>query len=779
MRSGGFFQIFGTEMKHYFAYLFMLFTSMEVGAQVNINGFVMDAESKEPLVGANIFDLAGQTGAVTNHVGFFSLRIKKVEQLSLSVSYVGYQTHVAALGGLADTLLEIGLVPLFLQEVEVTALKSSPSGSQGDLVYLPVMELERVPQVFGERDIFKALQTLPGVSNSVEGTSGLVVRGGSIDQNLILFDEAVVYNPGHLLGLVSIANSDAIKDIKLYKGGFPARYGGRLSSVLDLTMKEGSKTGASHQFSLGLISSRFSSEGPLRKGKSSYLFSARSSYLGLFLLPQKWQFRNGRAEQYFDYWLYDLNGKVSFDLPGNGKLQVSAYRSFDSYKVEEGTAARTSGGSLRWKNDLLSARYSRPIGNRWFGNFLLSFSSFQLVTGLESPEIEARLLSGVTDMNLKATMHFSPAANFDMILGIQPVLHRFTPVAISSSLLDKETESRIDAFEGAAFVESRFSIRRKLTVNAGFRYAFFAEKDGAYHLPEPRLSARYRLKEGYTVEMAYARMGQFIHLLSNGGSSLPTDIWVPATGSVPPQAGDHFSAVFERSFPNFTLSAGGFYKRTENLVDYSPGQSFLFSYEADWQDLIETEGDGKGYGAEFFVHKNKGKWTGWMAYTLSWTWHRFAAFNDNAWYPFRFDRRHELELTGSYSFGKNNNKQLSIAWIYQSGIAITAPVAYFLNINGELVPLYREKNNSRSPSYHRLDIAYSISKKTRKENLLTWNLGVYNLYNRQNPFFISFKSFAIYEDPQNLLSPIKGQTNFVEKGTFLPVLPYVSFQMNF
>lgn len=747
--------------------------------QIHVRGFVKDADSKEPLVGANIFDTTAQNGTTSNHVGYFILQINKGQNTRITASYVGYKQQIITITGSVDTLIEIQLLPLSLEEIIVRAENTKPFDTPVGLVNITIKELEKIPQFFGEKDVLKSLQTLPGISNSVEGTSGLVVRGGSVDQNLILFDEATVYNPNHLLGFVSVINSDALKDLKMYKGGFPAQYGGRLSSVLDLTMKEGDKAESHQKFNLGIISSKLFLEGPMKKEKSSYLLSARSSYLGLLSLPQKWSFNNGNSENYFNYWLYDLNGKLSFDLKKNAKLQISFYRSFDKWKAVEGSQEIPNTGILTWMNNLAAMRYSRPIKKRLFSNILLGYSSFKLETSQNSPDVKTRLSSGIDDLFFKGYLSTSIHSKLDIRLGVQSIFHHFTPVSISSNLNRDNILNTVNGFETAVFVENKVTLGSRLNINGGLRYSAYVATGNTHILPEPRLSFQYELSKKTSIEFAYAKMRQFIHLLSNGSSGLPNDVWVPTTKNIPPGAADHFSIAIDNSFTNLNWSYEVFYKRSQNLADYRSGSSFLFSFENNWEDLIETGGKGEGYGAELFLKKSKGQWNGWLGYSLSWHKRRFDAFNHGNWYPFKYDRRHELELNCNYSFGEQKNKQLAFSWIFQSGIAITTPVAYYLNSDEELVPLYTEKNNNRAPNYHRLDISYSTSKTGKKGNLKTWNFGVYNFYNRKNPFFISFKNYPIHENPTDFQSPVIGQHNFTEQGTFLPILPYISYEINF
>lgn len=766
------------EIKYSLAVIISLVLTSAYG-QLTIRGFVRDANSKEPLVSANIFDVISQNGTTSNHVGYFIIKSTKGEKANILISYVGYEQQLIEISHLSDTLIEVELLPRSLEEVSVIAVKKRPFDTPAGLVKISLKELENVPSFFGEHDVLKSLQALPGISNSVEGTSGLIVRGGSVDQNLILFDGATVYNPNHLLGFVSIINSDALKDVEMYKGGFPARYGGRLSSVVDLTMKEGDKTESHQKFSMGIISSKLSLEGPISKGKSSYFVSARSSYLGLLLLPQKWSYDRGGSDSYFNYWLYDLNGKLSFDLKNNAKLQISYYRSFDKWKAVEGVRQASSSGILTWMNNLASVRYARPIGSRLFSNMVLGYSSFKLRTSQNSPELKTSLSSGINDVFFKGYLSTSFKANWDIQLGVQSIFHHFTPVSISSSYSKDDLAETVNGFETAIFVENRISLGKRVKINGGLRYSAYGATDIFHLLPEPRLSLQYKLTEQTSMGLAYAKMRQFVHLLSNGSAGLPNDIWVPVTSRIPPGTADHFSIALDNSHGGLDWSFEVFYKRMQNLTDYRSGSSFIFSFENNWEDLIEVDGEGEGYGAELLIKKSKGNWNGWIGYSLAWHRRKFEAFNQGSWYPFTYDRRHELELNCSYSFGKLNSNQLAFSWIFQSGIALTTPVAYYLNSEDELVPLYTEKNNSRTPDYHRLDVSYSTSRVNKKGNLKTWNFGVYNFYNRQNPFFISFKSSPILENPADFRSPVVGQNNFTEQGTFLPILPYISYELNF
>lgn len=764
-------------MKKIIIVLFLQWISIGISGQVAISGFIKDANSKEPLVDANIYDLTFQNGTTSNHVGYFILKTE--ESAKLTISFVGYESQIIEITTQKDTVYNIELSPISIEAIEIVAKREDNFETPAGQVNINLKELESIPHLLGEKDILKALQSLPGISNSVEGTSGLIVRGGSVDQNLILFDEATIYNPNHFLGFVSVVNSDALKNVKVYKGGFPARYGGRISSVIDLTMKEGDKKQHHQKFNIGLISSKLFFEGPVKKEKSAYLLTARSSYLGLLLLPQRMRFNRGNSENYFNYWLYDLNGKVSFDLKHNAKLQFSYYRSFDHWKAVEGSKNSATKGILTWGNNLAALRYTRPVGGRVFTNFLLSYSAFRLNTALNSQDIEIDLSSAINDLSFKGYLSTSFTKNYDFYFGVQSIFHHFTPVGIKSSLNQLNTRTTQNAFESSLFIENKISIGSRMKLNGGLRYAVYKVNNTVFASPEPRLSIQYKLNEKTSLEMAYAQMKQFVHLLSNGSSGLPNDVWVPATEKAPPESAEQISIALENSMEKYDWSVELYYKRLKNLISYNSGGSFLFSFENSWEDLIETSGTGRGYGMEFFIKKSKGNWNGWLGYSLTWNERRFQAFNKGNWFPFKYDRRHEVEWTGHYTFGKSNNKQLAVSWIYQSGIAITTPKAYYLNSDEELVPLYTEKNNSRSPDYHRMDITYSSSKESSKGHRITWSFGIYNLYNRKNPFFISFGNYPAFQTPNDFQTPVVGQTNFVEQGSFLPLLPFVSYEVKF
>jgi hypothetical protein len=744
-----------------------------------ISGYVKEAGSLEPLIGVSI--TAQGIGAVSNASGFFSLRAS--DTAMLIVRYMGYEPFMRKLGSLCDSSVQILLQPTQLKEVEISDRASDVLDNDPGVAHINPIQLEKLPLLFGEKDIFKALQMLPGVSAGVEGSAGLLVRGGTVDQNLVLFDGATVFNPAHLFGFLSIVNSDAVKNVNLYKGAFPARYGGRLSSVLEIDFKEGDKQQRHSSLDLGFISSKWYAEGPLRKLKSSYLFSARSSYLGLFLLPRKRKFKTGAAENYFNYWLYDLSGKLSFDLKHNAKLQLSAYAGQDNWKVLEGRPANPDQSLIRWNNRLLSGKYTQPIRDKHFWDLNAGVSQFNfsstLRTAAGKDDFESiELKSAIREYFLHSGLSLVLGNRQLLRVGAQISRQEFEPVAIHTSPENQSVRSSVNALNGALYLEDEWRISARLRLNAGLRLALYAA-DTVFHRLEPRFSLVYKAGPHTTIKAGLARSTQFLNLLSNGNSGLPNDVWIPATAKVPPMQAWQASLGLAQRSGQFDAEVELYYKTMRNLTDYKSGGSFLFSFETDWQNLIETKGTGLAYGLECAVHKNEGRLRGAIGYTLARNTRRFDAFNEGRVFPFKYDRRHDLEINADYCFGAKQQKSLGAGWFYQSGQAITVPVAYYFNIEGQFVPLYKEKNNGRAPAYHRLDVYYKIRKTTKRGRSASWTFGAYNAYNRKNPFYLAFKSAPEFQIPNDLNTDIVGQSNFVKQGSFLPLVPYISFSIKF
>ncbi|MBD0256017.1 MAG: TonB-dependent receptor [Cytophagales bacterium] len=757
-----------------------------------VSGYVTDSTSGEALVGAALHETGSQRGTVSNKYGFYSLSLPGTGG-QLTVSYLGYRTATFRLQAGRDTVLHVKLAGAAqaLPEVTVTDKLGQQEAPLG-LLNLPVERLKSVPVLFGEPDLIKALALTPGVSIGLEGTSGLLVRGGTQDQNLILLDEATVYNVSHLFGLVSAINPDAIKNVDLYKAGFPARYGGRLSSVLDITMKEGNNQARKGQWSIGLVSSRFLREGPLTKklrNRTSYLFSARAFYLGLFTLPSYIAYKAGGGP-FVTYWMYDANLKINHKFRDGGQLFLSFYRGNDFYRAGEGDDKQRSEFGLAWGNTTATARYVRPLSSKLFFRSVLTRSGYQYgidIAGFTRQDDKMvrdnsfYSRPGIRDWTVKTGLDYFPAPNHQVRVGLEGTNHRYQPANIRTSYpVEPDQLARINApiraNEGAVFAEDEVRVTSWLRTNLGVRGTLFNVEGKSYAFVEPRVTANVRLPRSFALKGAYSQMRQPIHLLVNSGLGLPNDIWVPATRQVPPQYSRQFSFGVTKTLPNqyLELSLEAYHKEMRGLIDYKDGVNYLTNFNETWQETVEKDGTGRAYGLEVFVNKTKGRLNGWLAYTLAWNNRRFSTINGGNPYPAAFDRRHNVALTGTFEI--TPRVHVAANWVYQSGAPVTVPVAVREDFEtGFPVFIYRERNNYRMPAYHRFDVTFNFTHTTRRERIATWSVGVYNLYNRANPFYMDVRRLVIPENPGVPRSRYLGVNNTLRVGSFLPILPFISY----
>jgi len=634
---------------------------------------------------------------------------------------------------------------------------------------------------------------MPGVQKGSEGNSGLYVRGGGPDQNLIILDDATVYNAYHLFGFFSLFNGDALKSVELTKGGFPARYGGRLSSVVEMNMKEGNKEALHGEAGIGLISSRLTLEGPIVKNKASFLVSGRRTYLYVLLLPLL------PADQKFGYNFYDLTTKVNYDFGHKDKLYLSGYFGQDGFSGRSTDKDRTTEGGLKWGNATATLRWNHLFNNRLFANASLIFSNYRFnIYQLDEDKkgkYELEYRSGIRDFSFKYDLDFLPNPKHSIRAGFQTTFHRFTPSAVvvkNSNINQFEQNIRnIDAQESGLYVEDTYRPVPRVTINAGFRLSHFLNKGQSYLNSEPRLSAAYKLREDLALKASYATMNQYIHLLSNTGIGLPTDLWVPSTNQVRPQRSDQVALGIAKDFTerNLALTVEGYYKKSRNIIGYKEGASFLLiddpttAEELSWEQNI-TSGQGWSYGAEVLLQRKAGRFSGWLGYTLSWTQLQFDELNFGQKYFARYDRRHDISLVSFYRL--SDRITLSGTWVYGTGNAITLPLANYQSVEHNLgtvstnpnqpnynpyyqsVNEYGSKNDLRMAAYHRMDLGIQFHKK-KKWGERTWEISIYNVYNQQNPYFY-YKGTQVDNT---------GTRNVLKQVTLFPIIPSFSYHIKF
>lgn len=775
----------------------LLFISFLSGAQTiqkyTISGFIGEQGSKESLPGVNVYAPKLKVGAVTNNYGFFTLTLP-ADSVELLVTYVGYKTQVFKLDLNKNIQLDIPLQhSVDLKEVEVSAdkLENISDEVQMSKIDLPVEQIKNLPALLGEKDVLKAIQLLPGVQKGSEGSSGIYVRGGGPDQNLIILDDATVYNATHLFGFFSLFNGDALKSVELTKGGFPARYGGRLSSVIEMQMKDGNKEKIHSEVGIGLISSRFTIEGPIIKNKASFLISARRTYIDILAQPFIRAATDGVKTGYY---FYDLNAKLNYVLNYKNKLYLSGYFGKDKFylKDEEDADYKMEAG-LSWGNATGTLRWNHLVNEKIFSNVSLIFTDFLFDISnnytYRGDFYNLRYYSGIRDYSIKWDIDYSPNPKHYIKGGVFGTYHYFRPSALvsesSNAAENMNRKTRIDTYETAIYAEDDFKINEKWRASGGIRLSNFNVRTKSYVNPEPRIALRYLLKPDLSLKASFATMNQYLHLLSNSGFGLPTDLWVPATDRIKPQQSQQVALGLAKDLTIkeavFMVSLEGYYKKSRNVIGYIEGASFLdvdpteSSTDFTYEDIVTT-GNAESYGAEFFFQKKFGKLTGWVGYTLSWTWLQFDELNFGKRYPARYDRRHDLSIVGIYKL--SDHITLSATWVYGTGNAITLPLSSYQATQQNSRPSagyyntsvtvndYGEKNSFRMAPYHRFDIAIQFHKKKEKYER-TFELGVYNAYNRKNPFFY-------YTEYNNSTSQTK-----LKQVSLFPIIPSISWTWKF
>ncbi|MES2559982.1 MAG: TonB-dependent receptor [Bacteroidota bacterium] len=759
-----------------------------------LSGFVKDGSSKELLIGATIAVPKYKTGTVSNTYGFYSITLP-ADTFEVIVSYVGFAPKAYRVDLQNHTELNIELAESkSLKEVIIQADRQAirlAEQTRMSVIEIPISQIKDIPALFGEKDVLKVIQLLPGVQKPSEGNSGIYVRGGGPDQNLIILDEANVYNAFHLFGFFSLFNGDALKSVELTKGGFPARYGGRLSSVIDMSMKEGDKQKLRGEAGIGVLSSRLLLEGPIVKNKASFLVSARRTYFDVLTRPFMPDEANG------GYYFYDLNAKANWEINNHNRLYLSGYFGRDKFSFATNFDNNKTEGGITWGNATGTLRWNYLYNNRTFSNTSVIFSDykfgvFQSAT-FNGSAFELNYQSGIRDWSVKHDIDFRPNTNHTIKAGAQFMYHQFTPSAyvLKNELSGQDTSSTVSfgSMENAVYAEDDIKIGSKLRLNPGLRLSHFSAQSKNYLNLEPRLSVSYNLKSDLAIKGSYALMNQYVHLLSNTGIGLPTDLWVPSTDRLKPQQSWQIAGGVAKDFleHNFSLTVEGYYKQMSNIISYKEGASFLetnnnsendpYSYEKNI-----TAGNGKSYGAEIMVQRKVGKLTGWVGYTLSWTKWQFDELNFGKEFWARYDRRHDISVVGIYKLKEQQAGKdgitLSATWVYGTGNAITLPIAEYnapvhissgatsLNSgNGSTVSLYTSRNAFRMAAYHRMDVGIQITKKMDWW-VRTWEFSIYNVYNRMNPYFYYTQADS------------KGNVN-LKQITLFPIIPSISWNIKF
>ena len=796
-------------MKKCLALLSILFFSTAYAQNVTLSGYIKDAANGEELINASIVNESFQ-GTITNIYGFYSLTLPE-GKYTFTVSYIGYESIVKTLTLKESQTLDFELKEATnqLAEVEVTAKKLDENLNRAEMstTQLTAKQIKAIPQFLGEFDVIRSITLLPGVTTVGEGASGFNVRGGKTDQTLILLDQAPVYNSSHIFGFFSVFNGDAVRDLKLYKGGIPAPFGGRLSSVLDVHQKEGNTKEFAGTMGLGLLSSRLMLEGPLVKDKASFMIAGRRSYQDVLLKASPNDDLNSIIANF-----YDLNAKVNYKFNDKSRLFLSAYYGKDAFGVP---------GLVKfdWGNLGLTGRWNYLITDKLFLNVSTIYSDYDYAIGFDFPQAKIDNIAFIKNQSNKVAFSWFPNAKHQVNYGAEATVYDFEPFSttldyIDSNLVDISIELQNEyAVEPSLYIEDNWKVNNRLTIRGGLRYSTFyniGARDVVNYTPtangtvrndlitdttsyasmeiieafeglqglEPRLGINFKATENTAVKASYNRMRQYIHLISNTTSSLPIDTWRPAGRYIDPGTADQIALGWNRNFMDgeWQLSVETYYKSMRDLVDFKNGAQ---PTGVDNIEVALMTGRGRSYGLEVQLDKKIGQLTGWLAYTYSRSQLQVDLgatpeewINLGQWYSAAQDKPHDIAVVAAYAWKPNIS--FSGSFIYQTGKPYTYPEAKS-EFEGIIYPFALSRNNSRTPAYHRLDLSMDIAVPNKKDNDLkgSWNIGVYNAYARKNAFSIFFE-----EELDDNGDPT-GQTKATQLSIFATAIPTITYNLDF
>lgn len=809
--------------------------------QVTISGFVRDQASSESLIGASVYEQGSRKGSPTNSYGFFSLTLPPGD-IRLHVSYIGYESssfHFPELG--RDTVLNIELNPnVHLEEVVVTASERERLLVNNTL--MGAMEfnqktIKATPTLFGEADIVKTMQLTPGVTSGTEGLAGLYVRGGDQDGNLFLIDGNPVYQINHVGGLFSAFNPEAIRNMEFFKAGFPARYGGRLSSVVDVHTKEGNMKEYHGSVTLGLISGNLNLEGPIIKDRTAFQISLRRTWLDALSAPalaigNKIMKKDGTSLN-IRYAFHDLNLKLNHRFNDRSRMFFSLYNGNDVFKGGN-TEFPTSNyaipyfdktnTTLRWGNLMGTLGWTYVFNNRLFGRISGVFTRYHSDVGNSKENSngvegendyiasfsETNSKTSILDIGMRSSFDYTPSTKHRIRFGGDFLIHRFRPEyndlkvsgsdagTLIPSIGKVYTDDLLWAREAAVFAEDDWDVLPTLRLNGGLRFSLFNVERKVYTLPEPRASLRWLLRDNMSFKASYARMGQYIHLLSNSYVNLPTDAWMPVTRKLKPLVSDQVSTgLYYDLRQSYSFSVEGYYKWMHNLLDYKDGYSFLPG-TVGWEEKMAV-GEGRSYGLEFLARKQSGHTTGWVGYTLSWSDRRFNEIDNGQRFPARYDNRHKLNIVVSHKL--SDKVELTAAWTYTSGNRMTlalenyeqvdvgslqhptnSPISNWEDYSEDMIDRYTHRNNYQMPAYHRLDLGLNIYRPKKSGRMGIWNISIYNVYSRMNPFMVYKSDRSL---PVNSMKPDMSY-GYSKKSVpcfkligVMPIIPSISYTYKF
>jgi hypothetical protein len=753
-------------------------------AKYTVSGSVRDSLTGEELIGATIVikELAA-TGTSTNAYGFYSITVPEGEY-TIMAQFIGYapKSYKISLKQNLKRDFVLSLSSKQLKEFVITEEKKDENitKTQMGVDKISVKDIESIPVLMGEKDVLKTIQLKPGVKSAGEGSSGFYVRGGGADQNLIILDEATVYNASHLLGFFSVFNSDALKDVTLYKGVQPAEYGGRLASVLDVRMKDGNDRRFGVDGGIGLIASRLNVEGPIVKEKGSFSISGRRTYADLFL-----KLSNDTNLQKSTLYFYDLNLKANYRISEKDRIFISGYFGKDIFGLADNFG-------FDWGNATGTVRWNRIINEKMFSNTSLIFSNYDYNIKISIGGIEGKIVSRIQDYSLKQDFQYYHSSKSTIKFGLNSIYHKIIPGAITFKVNTQTSELNLTnkyGIENGVYVSHEYKPSSIFSIDYGVRLSTYSivgpgdfytynqygetldtipykygEVPKTYVIPEPRIAFNFIINESTSIKTGYGRNSQHLHLLSNSNSGNPTDAWIANTNNIKPEIGDQVSFGYFKNFKDNSIefSTEIYYKHMQNQIDYRDGANINFNENVEAELLF---GDGRAYGVEFFIRKKYGKFNGWIGYTLSRVERKIEGINNNNYYPAKQDRTHDISIVGIYTISPKWT--VSATWVYYTGNAVTFPSGKY-QLEGQVINYYTERNGYRMPAYHRLDIGATWQRKKTEKFESSWNFSVYNAYAQENAFAITFE-----EDPNDPTRTQAVQT------TLFRAIPSISYNFKF
>jgi hypothetical protein len=763
--------------KIFLSITFLLITIITFSQNITVSGYIKDAETGEALIGATVYATKTKTGASANTYGFYSFSLPKGDSTGLVISFLGYTAQIKKVMLTQNIELNVKLLSSSsqLNTVTVSAKKSDENiqRAQMGVIDIPIQMIKELPAILGETDVLKVIQLLPGVQSGNEGTTGFFVRGGNSDQNLVQLDEAVVYNPNHLFGLFSTFNTSALNNVTLIKGGFPAQYGGRLSSILDITMKEGNNQKYKVQGGIGLISSNLTVEGPIVKEKASFIISVRRTYLDLLIKP----FLPKGITTTYNF--YDLNAKINWQVTKKDRLFLSGFKGNDKAAY---TDASSINYGIHFGNSTATLRWNHLFGPKLFSNASLIYNNYLLNLSTIQGKYYAQVYSGINDINGKMEFQYFPNNKHKLLFGANYTYHVFTSSGKSDKIPQNSPVTTIQtskipprySSEMAIYLNDEYTISKRVGLNAGIRTPAFITKDVSYYKWEPRATLKISLDSTSSIKAAYTVMNQFLHIVPSSTASLPFDVWIPSSKITKPQRSEQYALGYFKNFKEnkFEASVEVYYKTMQNEVAFKEGTQLLEKTSIDSSLVF---GKGWSYGGEFFLKKNAGKFTGWVAYTLSWTYQQFKDLNYGEKFPFKYDRRHVLSLVGVYQLSKRWT--ISADFVFSTGSAYTLPVGR-VNVadGGSLYDgvyyVYDKRNNYRLNPYHRLDIGATYRKnktlfKGKIPFVSEWVFSIYNVYSHRNPYFVYLTVDPVTQEPK------------AKQVSLLPIIPSITYNFKF